>query len=66
MRTTQRRVEPVGLSIEEIVDATGLGRSSIYKEIAAGRLRTFKVGRRRFATPQALRQWAAAHEARAC
>ena len=60
-----RPVEPVGLSIDDIIIATGLGRTSVYNEIAAGRLRTYKVGRRRFATPEALRQWAAAHESRA-
>ncbi len=60
-----RPIQPVGLSIDEIIRSTGLGRSSIYKEIAAGRLRTYKVGRRRFATPAALQSWAAAHEARA-
>jgi excisionase family DNA binding protein len=59
------QIERVGLSIEEITKATGLGRSSIYKEIAAGRLKTYKVGRRRLASPEALKQWAQAAESRA-
>jgi excisionase family DNA binding protein len=58
------RIQPIGLSIDEVSQATGLGRSTIYKEIAEGRLRTYKVGRRRLATPQAVEAWAKAHEAR--
>ena len=52
-----RQIEPVGLSIEETIRATGLGRTSIYKEIAEGRLRSFKIGRRRFVSPEALTRW---------
>ena len=65
MKKKPRVIEPVGLGIEDIVRATGLGRSSIYVEIAEGRLRTYKVGRRRFATPEALKEWAKAREAAA-
>lgn len=35
------------LSIPEAAAALGVGRSTVYKEIAVGRLRTIKVGRRR-------------------
>lgn len=37
--------------------ATGLSRSGIYAEINAGRLETFKIGRRRFTTPDKLEQF---------
>lgn len=57
-----RKIQPVGLSIEETIKATGLGRTSVYKEIAEGRLKSFKVGRRRFVSPAALQQWAQSHE----
>jgi excisionase family DNA binding protein len=35
------------LSVDDAAAALGLGRSLMYGEIAAGRLRTVKVGRRR-------------------
>ena len=60
-----RQIQPVGLSIEETIRATGLGRTSIYKEIAEGRLKSYKIGRRRFVSPEALREWRAAYEAAA-
>jgi excisionase family DNA binding protein len=37
---------PLALSIEELCRATGLGRTTIYAEIAAGRLRAQKCRRR--------------------
>ena len=64
MKAEPRHIQPVGLTVDEMVRATGLGRTSLYQEIAAGRLRTFKVGRRRLATPAALEQWAADQEKR--
>ncbi|MCF7984313.1 MAG: helix-turn-helix domain-containing protein [Thiohalocapsa sp.] len=60
-----RHIEPVGLSIPDVVQATGLGRSTVYQEIAAGRLKTFKVGRRRLVAPAALTEWAKARESEA-
>lgn len=44
-------------SIPEVCLRTGLGRSSIYEEIKAKRLRSFTVGRRRLVRPSALREW---------
>ena len=52
-----RDVEPVALSIEETCKATGLGRSTIYREINEGRLRSFRAGRRRMFSPEAIREW---------
>jgi len=52
-----REVEPVALSIEETCKATGLGRSTIYREMNEGRLRSFKAGRRRMFSPEAIREW---------
>ncbi|NCC41644.1 MAG: DNA-binding protein [Gammaproteobacteria bacterium] len=57
-----RTIEPVQLSIEETIKATGLGRTSIYKEIKEGRLLTHRVGRRRFVSTEALRQWVQAQQ----
>ncbi|WP_296703007.1 helix-turn-helix domain-containing protein [Thiocapsa sp. UBA6158] len=66
MKQQPRSIEPVGLSIEETIKATGLGRTSIYKEIAEGRLKTYRVGRRRFVAADALRQWVDSHQQREC
>ena len=35
------------LSIDEAATALGIGRTALYHELATGRLRSFKVGRRR-------------------
>lgn len=35
------------LSVDEAAEALGIGRSSVYAEMAAGRLRSLTVGRRR-------------------
>lgn len=35
------------LSVEEASRALGVGRSALYNELASGRLRSIKVGRRR-------------------
>ena len=42
----------VAFSIETLAARTGLSRSYLYEQIKAGRLRTFKVGKRRLTTPQ--------------
>lgn len=42
------------LSIPEAADALGIGRSALYGEIGAGRLRTVKVGRRRLVPSSAI------------
>lgn len=47
------------LSIEELALVEGLGRTSVYKEIGAGRLRALKVGRRTIITAEARQEWKA-------
>ena len=44
-------------SIAEVVNLTGVGRSLIYEEIAAGRLRVKKVGRRPLIFDGDLKAW---------
>lgn len=57
-------VAPVALSVEDTMRAAGLSRQTIYDEINAGRLRSFKVGHRRLISPAALAQWVSDAEAR--
>lgn len=42
------------LSVEEAADRLGIGRSAVYAEVAAGRLATLKIGRRRLVPEQSL------------
>ena len=44
-------------SIAELPELVSLGRSHIYEEIRAGRLRTIKAGRRTLVLAQDLREW---------
>jgi hypothetical protein len=52
-------------SIEDTMEALGLGRQKLYDEINSGRLRTFHVGRRRFASDEAIREYVRDREAEA-
>ena len=42
------------LSIEQAARALGIGRTALYSEIGAGRLRSVKVGRRRLVPSSAI------------
>lgn len=48
---------PFAVSIAEAVRMVGLGRTSLYAAIAAGKLRTRKAGRRTLVETAALRQF---------
>ena len=45
------------LSLEEIANATGEARVLIHHAVKAGDLKTFLVGRRRFAKPEDVQAW---------
>jgi excisionase family DNA binding protein len=51
------------LSIDRAAVLAGVGRTSIYAEIGAGRLRSVKVGRRRLVPASAIHELAAAGQA---
>ena len=51
--------------IPEAAAELGIGRTTLYGEIAAGRLPTITIGRRRLVTRQALEDYLAARVARA-
>jgi excisionase family DNA binding protein len=50
------------LTVEEFAKVWGLGRNTVYAEIAAGRLRTITVGRRRLITSEQVEAWRLAKE----
>jgi excisionase family DNA binding protein len=55
---TPERTFPAKLAyrIDEVVKASGLGRTSIYELIKEGRLQSLKVGGRRLVVADSLRQ----------
>lgn len=53
--------EKVLIPVSQIEKKTDLGHTQVYKEINSGRLRTLKVGKRRFTTPEWLSDWVAYH-----
>lgn len=48
------------LSVDEAAGMLGLGRSALYGEVASGRLRTMKIGRRRLVPSSAIAAFIAA------
>jgi len=48
---------PFLLTIDEIIKAAKSSRATVYREINAGRLKTVKLGSRRYSTPEFLREW---------
>lgn len=56
----EQYVEKLAYRINEVALALGIGRSSIYKEIAAGRLKAIKVAGRRLILKSDLEEYLAA------
>ncbi len=52
-----KRHDPVLLSVADVVERTGLGRSTLLREMYTGRLRSVKVGTRRLVHPTDLADW---------
>jgi hypothetical protein len=50
-------VQKLKWSISDIITATGESRSNVNAAIKCGHIPTFIVGRRRFARPEAVREW---------
>lgn len=50
------------LNIEQAAQALGIGRTALYSEIAAGRIRSLKVGRRRLIPSSAISEVASRQE----
>jgi excisionase family DNA binding protein len=49
------------LSIDQAARALSIGRTALYSEIRAGRIRSLKVGRRRLIPSSAIREVASGH-----
>jgi excisionase family DNA binding protein len=58
---TQIEVHPerLAVSVNQAAEAAGISRSSLYEEMAAGRLKFAKVGARRVILVDDLREWLA-------
>jgi excisionase family DNA binding protein len=50
--------------INQAVEATSIGRSLLYEEIRAGKLKTFKVGSRTLIAAEDLSRWLDSHRKR--
>lgn len=62
--TTSNEPEPDRLlSIPDAADALGIGRSMLYGEISANRIRTIRIGRRRLIPASALADYIGASAA---
>ena len=57
MTITTYHPQPLSYGIKQAVEATGLGRSTIYQEISKGRLPVFKVGSRTLIAAEDLNAW---------
>ena len=47
----------LALSMKVAEEAIDVGHTQMYKEVNSGRLKTYKVGRRRYTTLEWLREW---------
>lgn len=52
----------LSFTIHEACEATGIGRSTLYEQLQAGRLGKIKVGRRTLITAGELQRWLASFE----
>jgi excisionase family DNA binding protein len=60
-RPSERKPDQL-LSIEQAARTLGIGRTALYSEIGAGRIRTIKVGRRRLVPSTAISEVASGRE----
>ena len=54
-------LQPLALSIRQACAVAGVSRSTLYEEIAAGRLKSIRIGARRLILVEDLRDWLRAH-----
>ncbi len=56
-------IKPLAVSPTEAARIAGIGRTMLYEEITADRIRSLKVGKRRLITIEAIKDWLKAREA---
>lgn len=59
MTASVPRVDPVALPIDEAVSFSGMSRSAVYRELAAGNLRAVKQGSRTLVLVESIRVYLA-------
>ena len=57
-------VNQQAFTIKQFIETFGVGRTVTYEEIQSGRLKTYKLGRRRYISRQAADSWQQRLEAR--
>ena len=62
MRISDQRIEPVLLTVDDLVQLTSISRAKWYDLIAKGELRTVQIGRSRRVTVEELQRFIADHE----
>lgn len=60
--STAAQKQPYAHSISDAAELSGVSVRTLYDEIALGRLKTIKIGRRRLVLDGALRDWLEAHQ----
>ncbi len=55
-----KQIPKLSYSIAEAAHAAGIGRSTLYRAIGSGELRSLKIGKRRLIPVDALEAWLAA------
>ena len=59
VRTSQKVVDPIFLTVPEAITALRIGRTVLYELLSAGTIRSVTVGRRRLVDFASAQQWAA-------
>jgi len=62
VRISDQRIEPVLLTVDDLVQLTSISRAKWYDLIAKGELRTVQIGRSRRVTVEELQRFIADHE----
>ena len=58
----QTAESPQGYSVPQFLQRWGIGRTTFYKELANGNLKTIKIGKRRLVTLRGELEWIKAKE----
>lgn len=55
----------LSFTVEQAIDATGLNRNAMYRAMTSGEIRSFKVGKRRMVSANALQEFISRKEGEA-